>query len=169
MDSAVPAVVVAQRDGALVSQNTPACRLMGAGLAKPCWAVVGGLEEAEGLPCQHGCVNRLLALGLENTQRVDVRLDGRDHRLTCIPVEDLVVCVLNRTAENDPEKWQRLTAREQTVLSLLALGDETPAVAKKLKISESTVRTHVEKMRSKRGVGTRAALVALGFRLGYLK
>jgi DNA-binding NarL/FixJ family response regulator len=106
--------------------------------------------------------------GLEHTQRADVSLDGRGHRLTCIPVDDVVVCVLNRRAESDPEKWQLLTAREQTVLSLLAIGDETPAVARKLNISESTVRTHVEKMRTKLGVGTRAALVALGFRLGYL-
>ena len=128
MVSAIPAVVVAQKDGALISQNGPARRLMGAGVAKPCWAVVGGLEQAEGLPCQSGCVGRLLARGLEHTQRVEVRLDGREHRLTCIPVHDLVVCVINRAAASDPESWQRLTARELTVLSLLAIGAETPAV-----------------------------------------
>ena len=168
MASAVPAVVVARKDGTLVAQNSPARRLMGAGAGKLCWKVVGGLEGAEELPCQPGCVGRLLARGLERTQRADIRLAGREHRLTCVPVDGAVVCVLNRGAEHHQEKWQLLTAREQDVLSLLAAGDETPAMAKKLSVSESTVRTHVEKMRVKLGVSTRAALVALGFRFGYL-
>lgn len=168
MASAAPAVVVARKDGTVVSQNTTARRMMGRGEGKPCWDVVGGLERAEGLPCRANCVGRLLAEGMERTQRVDLKLAGREHHLTCVPVDDLAVCVLNCGAEHDPDQWQALTAREQDVLSLLAAGDETPAVAKKLGVSEYTVRTHVEKMRSKLGVGTRAALVALGFRFGYL-
>jgi DNA-binding CsgD family transcriptional regulator len=168
MVSAIPAVVVARKDGILVSQNAPARHLMGPGEGKPCWNVVGGLERAEGLPCQTNCVGRLLAAGLERTQRVDLKLAGREYRLTCVPVDDTVVCVLNCSAEHDPDQWQTLTDREQDVLSLLAAGDETPAVAEKLEVSESTVRTHVENMRTKHGVKTRAALVALGFRFGYL-
>ncbi len=163
-----PAVVVARKDGTLIAQNAPARRLMGAGTGKPCWNVVGGLAEAEGLPCQQHCVGRLLSEGLDRTQRAELKLAGRTYCLTCVPLDDAVVCVLNCGAEEDPDKWQRLTAREQDVLSLLAAGDETPAVAKKLEVSESTVRTHVEKMRAKLGVRTRAALVALGFRFGYL-
>ncbi len=168
MASAIPAVVVARKDGTLVSQNTPARRLMGPGAGKLCWDVVGGLRDADGLPCQLNCVGRLLDDGLERTQRADLKLAGREHRLTCVPVDDTVVCVLNCGAEHDPDKWQLLTGREQDVLLLLAAGNETPAVAKELEVSESTVRTHVEKMRAKLGVRTRAALVALGFRFGYL-
>ncbi len=164
-----PAVVVAQKDGTLVLQNSPARRMMGAGKGKLCWEVVGGLDGAEGLPCETGCVGRLLNDGMDCTQRTDFKLAGREHRLTCVPVDDVAVCVLNSGAEREPAKWQALTSREQDVLSLLATGDETPAVAKKLEVSESTVRSHVEKMRSKLGVSTRAALVALGFRLGYLR
>ena len=168
MACATPAVVVARKDGTVVSQNTPARRLMGPGEGKLCWDVVGGLEEAEGLPCQTNCVGRLLSEGLERTQRADLKLAGREYRLTCVPVDDTVVCVLNCGAKHDPDRWQILTVRERDVLSLLAAGDETPAVAEKLEVSESTVRTHVEKMRGKLGVKTRAALVALGFRFGYL-
>ncbi len=168
MVAAIPAVVVARNDGVLVSQNATARRLMGPGEGKLCWNVVGGLENAEGLPCRANCVARLLAAGLEHTQRVHLKLEGREHRLTCVPVDDTVVCVLNCNANHDPDKWQTLTDRERDVLSLLAAGDETPAVAKKLGVSESTVRTHVENMRTKHGVRTRAALVALGFRFGYL-
>ena len=168
MTSAIPAVVIARKDGTLIAQNAPARRLMGPGTGKLCWNVVGGLEGAEGLPCQTNCVGRLLAEGLECTQRADLKLAGREHRLTCVPVDDTVVCMINCDAEHDPDKFQLLTVREREVLSLLAAGDETPAVAKKLDVSESTVRTHVEKMRAKLGVRTRAALVALGFRFGYL-
>jgi DNA-binding CsgD family transcriptional regulator len=164
----VPAVVVARRDGALVSQNAPARRMMGKELGSFCWNVVGSLEQAEGLPCRPGCVARLLARGPDRTCRRDIRLAGRRHHLTCIPMGDVVVCLLDRDAEQDPEKWQLLTSRECDVLSLLAAGLETAATAKQLGVSESTVRSHVENMRAKLGVGTRAALVALGFRLGYL-
>ncbi|MCP3985387.1 MAG: helix-turn-helix transcriptional regulator [bacterium] len=168
MASAIPAVVVARKDGKLICQNAPARRMMGPGAGKSCWDVVGGLKGAEGLPCETNCVRRLLAQGLEHTQQVDPRIEGREHRLTCVPVGEAVVCVLESSAENEPDQWEVLTARERDVLSLLADGDETPAVARKLGVSESTVRTHVEKMRAKLGVKTRAALVALGFRFGYL-
>lgn len=54
------------------------------------------------------------------------------------------------------------------MLQLLAEGETTGSVAARLELGESTVRTHVEHMRTKLGASTRAALVALGFRLGYL-
>lgn len=163
-----PAVVVARKEGTLVSQNAPARRLMGPAVGKLCWDAVGGIEGAEGLPCQDQCVARLLGRGLERTQRTSLTLAGRAHHLTCVPVDGNVICVLNCGSDQQPDNWEQLTGREQDVLSLLAAGDETPAVATKLGVSESTVRTHVEKMRAKLGVRTRAALVALGFRFGYL-
>jgi DNA-binding NarL/FixJ family response regulator len=142
--------------------------MMGEQLGSFCWNVVGELKEAEGLPCRRGCVKRLLARGLDRACRTNIRLSGRRHYLTCIPVGDVVVCLLNHNAEQDPTSWQLLTARERDVLSLLAAGLETAAVAKELDVRDSTVRSHVENMRTKLGVGTRAALVAAGFRLGYL-
>lgn len=93
---------------------------------------------------------------------------GQQPPLRCVPSKDHAVRVLNAEASSPPKASQLLTDREQQVLTLLAAGDETPAVAKKLNVSASTVRTHVEKMRAKLGVRTRAALVAMGFRFGYL-
>jgi DNA-binding NarL/FixJ family response regulator len=120
------------------------------------------------LPCQPGCVGRLLCFGPDRTRRTEIELAGRRHHLTCIPAEGIVVCVLDQHAEHDPAKWQTLTARERDVLSLLVAGLETAAIATELEVRESTVRSHVENMRTKLGVKTRAALVAAGFRLGYL-
>ncbi len=168
MSSQAPAVVVANRDGSVVSQNLPARRLLGKKLNEPCWDVVGGMPGATGLPCNRGCVLELLAAGLDRARHTKFTVAGRKHHLSCAPVGDTVVCMLRCEVDERPESWQSLTAREKDVLELLAVGETTGTTAKRLGISESTVRTHVEKMRTKLGVNTRAALVASGFRLGYL-
>jgi DNA-binding CsgD family transcriptional regulator len=84
-------------------------------------------------------------------------------------VDGKVVCSLSRGTGEAPEFWQTMTARQQEVLKLLAEGETTQTAAEILGVRESTVRSHVEKMRTKLGVNTRAALVANGFRFGYLE
>ena len=168
MSNQAPAVVVASRDGAVVSQNLAARRLLGKKLEQPCWDVVGGLPDAKGLPCNRGCVLELLAIGIDRSRHTRFTVAGRKHHLSCAPIGDQVVCMLRREADELPESWQSLTVREREVLERLAIGDTTGTVAQRLGISDSTVRTHVEKMLTKLGVNTRAALVANGFRLGYL-
>lgn len=155
-------MVVAQADGTVVAQNAPARLLMGARAGKSCWDVVGALKDAEGLPCAPGCVRELLASGLDRSRHTRVWLRSRRHHLTCVPVSEVVVCMLS------PGTEPLLTPREREVLRLLAEGKTTASVAARLELSESTVRTHVEHMRTKLGVKTRAGLVALGFRLGFL-
>lgn len=168
MSAEIPAVIVAERDGTVVVQNTSARRLMGAVPGRSCWDVVGGLKGAEGLPCARGCVRDLLAGGVERSRHTRFKLTGQRYHLACIPLGDTVVCMLSHATGERPEKCEELTAREGEVLELLAEGETTSSAARQLGIRESTLRTHVEKMRIKCGVNTRAALVALGFRLGYL-
>ena len=76
--------------------------------------------------------------------------------------------MLNHATGEAPESWQALTTREVEVLELIAAGETSASAAGALGLSESTVRTHVEKMLTKLDAGNRAALVAKGFRLGYL-
>ena len=76
--------------------------------------------------------------------------------------------MLSPMGSEAPKTWQLLSPREQEILELLADGETTSSVADQLGVGASTVRTHVERMRSKLGVNTRAAVVAEGFRLGYL-
>lgn len=147
---------MAERDGAVVAQNGPARRLMGGGAGRRCWEVVGGLEDTVGLPCQRNCVAGLIASGAEASQHTRPEVAGQQHHLTCIPIDDVVVCALSRVAGELPEEWESLTAREREVLRLLADGETTPSAALLLGISKSTLRTHVEKMRVKLGVNTRA-------------
>jgi PAS domain S-box-containing protein len=54
-----------------------------------------------------------------------------------------------------------LTNREREVVTLIALGHETPQIAEELHISPETVRTHVRNAMAKLGAHTRAQLVAV--------
>jgi DNA-binding CsgD family transcriptional regulator len=129
---------------------------------------MGRLDDTEMLPCREGCVLKLLAVGMDCSQNTQFKLGGQRHQLSCIPVNGVVVCMLNHMGSESPKSWQTLSPREQEVLLLLADGETTASVAERLGVGESTVRTHVERMRSKLNVNTRAAVVAEGFRLGYL-
>jgi PAS domain S-box-containing protein len=54
-----------------------------------------------------------------------------------------------------------LSEREREVVTLIALGNETPEIARELHIAPATVRTHVRNAMAKLGVHTRAQLVAV--------
>jgi len=168
MSSRNPAMLVAERSGVVVSQNTAARQLMGSAKGKPCWVAMAELKGAEGLPCRRNCVADLLDSGVDRLQHCRPKLDGQKHILTCVPMDKAVVVVLNHGADRPPGKWQSLTSRERDVLQLLAEGETTSGAAARLGLQESTVRTHAERMREKFGVSTRAGLVAEGFRLGFL-
>ncbi len=161
-------VVVAGEDGRVIALNKSARGLLGPGIGEYCWEVVGGLENAEMLPCSEGCVVELLARGPGTSQHTKFKVDGVRHQLTCIPVDGMAVCLLGQMGKDARSIWKTLSLREQEILCLLADGKTNATMAEALNISESTIRTHVERMRSKLCVNTRAAMVAEGFRLGYL-
>ncbi len=52
-----------------------------------------------------------------------------------------------------------LTAREKDVFELLILNNSTKEIAKKLSISEKTVRNHISNVMQKLGVNGRAGAV----------
>lgn len=168
MSNETPAVVVCGDDGNIVAQNRLARRMLGPAKGKYCWDAIGKLDDAEMLPCRNGCVLALLASGMDASRQTRIKVGGEHHHLSCIPVDGTVVCTLSRMSTESPQTWQSLTPREREILSLLAEGETTSSAAERLNIGESTVRTHVEKMRVKLNVNTRAAVVAEGFRLGYL-
>ena len=159
---------MARQDGTVHSQNIPARQLFGDKPGKACWELVGGLENSEGLPCRDGCVRKLLRPGLNQVEHSCIKIQGQQHYLSCIPIAGEVVCMLSHSTGKVPETWQTLTNRERDVLELLAAGETSTSAAAVLGLSESTVRTHVEKMLIKLDASNRAALVAKGFRLGYL-
>ena len=62
-----------------------------------------------------------------------------------------------------------LTAREREVLDFIAQGLSTPEIAAELYLAPSTVKTHVQRLYEKLGVGDRAAAVAAAMRRGLLE
>ena len=61
------------------------------------------------------------------------------------------------------------TARELEVLALIAGGASGPAIAKQLRLSPSTVKTHLQRLCDKLGVTGQAAAVAEAMRRGLLE
>ena len=74
--------------------------------------------------------------------------------------------VLGRVREPDAE--QPLSERELEILGLVAQGTTNREAARRLFISEATVKTHLLHIYAKLGVNDRAAAVAEGFHRGLL-
>ncbi|WP_445638356.1 Helix-turn-helix transcriptional regulator [Nostoc sp. DSM 114161] len=67
-----------------------------------------------------------------------------------------------------PNPVQTLTHREMEVLGMLGYGLGNKAIAKRLQISEHTVKFHVSSIFQKLGVSTRVEAVTAGVRLGLI-
>ena len=64
---------------------------------------------------------------------------------------------------------EALTRKELRVLQLLAAGYSNSAMAEKLFVSDSTVRTHLRNINLKLGARSRTQAVALARRLGLMR
>ncbi|MFC5063250.1 response regulator [Actinomycetospora atypica] len=73
--------------------------------------------------------------------------------------------IRHRRADRGPQ----LSERETEILKLMAEGMTTPAIAKRLFVAPSTVKTHVQRMYEKLEVTERAAAVAEAMRRGLLE
>ncbi|MFE9389580.1 response regulator [Streptomyces sp. NPDC006784] len=63
-------------------------------------------------------------------------------------------------------RLDQLTGRELDVLRLVAGGLSNPGIAQALVISESTVKTHLNRTMAKLGIGSRAQAVVLAYETG---
>jgi two-component system, NarL family, nitrate/nitrite response regulator NarL len=68
--------------------------------------------------------------------------------------------------EDDPAERGALTRRETEILGLLAAGMATPDIARRLSISITTVRNHIQRVMEKLRVHSRLAAVARGYAQG---
>lgn len=73
--------------------------------------------------------------------------------------EDAQAAVADGIRIRHPREGPLLSPREQEVLDLLADGLSTPAIARRLQLGVTTVRTHVASLHDKVGVRSRAELV----------
>ncbi|MGF1431201.1 LuxR C-terminal-related transcriptional regulator [Kitasatospora sp. LaBMicrA B282] len=70
----------------------------------------------------------------------------------------------NGSTDEEPLRW--LTQREREVLRRLTEGDDTTEIAKVLRMTPSTARTHVQNVLDKLGVHSRLEAVALAHQVG---
>ena len=76
---------------------------------------------------------------------------------------------LAETLSEHGEGAAKLSARELSVLELIAAGNSSREIAEQLQLAVPTVKTHTQHVYAKLGVGDRAAAVAEAMRRGLLQ
>lgn len=99
---------------------------------------------------------------------VEVRVRGKTWRMFCAGSGEDRVVVLSPTG-GDVSGTVTLSPREHEVLELIAEGFTNARIARRLELSASTVRTHIEHILEKLEVRTRAAAVARAFEAGMIQ
>jgi len=159
-------VLVTSAKGTVLGSNLAARESLGSAECSQCSDVV----RARGLDGERIC-NRDCAESLAVGSQVDhgvVRIRGAATRMVCSSAGDHHVVVLSPAPEVEPG-CAKLSPREIEVLSLVARGFTTHRIARRLAISPSTARTHVEHIRDKLGVRTRSQAVAKALALGQIE
>ena len=148
----------------VVSWNEAATELLGISaeeaLGRPCWDVLGAHDDCDAVVCHKGC--SVARLALEGWPVPTRRLRVRDSGGT--PIALLVDTIGARNggpphalhllreapeaaappSPSDLPEWRgHLTSRQRELVSLLAEGLSTRAIATRLGLKESTVRNHI--------------------------
>lgn len=157
-------------------------------LGKPCWEVLSGRDSFGNEYCGPHCPLMRMALEGKRVRRCQLFFSDADgvakpySVMTLLlrgvkPLDPAVVHFLHpalwdrRSAEGDKPmasgNHQRgeLTPRELEVLSQLAKGRSTAALAQALRISEATVSNHVQHILHKLNVHSRLEAVLIGRKL----
>ena len=126
----------------------------GEAIGRPCWEVLGGLDEQGAVVCHPGCsAARLAREGWPiPSRRIQIRT-GEGRKLVTMSTiaavngnHGTVGLHLFRPAtdaEAEPAPESHLTARQHEVLELIAEGAPAKAIATRLGVAEVTVRNHI--------------------------
>jgi DNA-binding CsgD family transcriptional regulator len=126
----------------------------GEAIGRPCWEVLGGLDERGAVICHPGCsAARLAREGWPvRSRRILIRTaEGRK----LVTMSTIAALNANRgavglhlfrptaDAGSEPVPESHLTARQHEVLELVAEGGTAKAIATRLGVAEVTVRNHI--------------------------
>ena len=122
--------------------------------------------DADVLPAiQAGATGYLLKDAPRTELLRAVRAAARGESVLSPSVASRVLGRVRRPSNDEPDN---LSPRELEILELVARGTTNREAAKRLFISEATVKTHLLHIYAKLGVNDRAAAVAVGFDRGLL-
>lgn len=161
---ASPPVLLIDADGIVVEANGPARELLGVCVGRRCPDLVQMRTDHMTL-CAQDCPQQLVSSGGHRETAATVRTQPQQVRCTSLR-DHAVVQIL---PHKGPVGWEEpLTPREMQVLELVSKGLTNARIGRRLGISVSTVRTHVEHIRDKLGANTRAEAVARAMSVGWL-
>jgi DNA-binding CsgD family transcriptional regulator len=123
-------------------------------IGRPCWELLGGLDERGAMICHAGCsAARLAREGWPIPSRRIVIRTAEGRKLVTMSTIAAVnadcsavgLHLIRPTpdAEPDPAPEFHLTARQQEVIELIAEGSPAKVIAATLGIAELTVRNHI--------------------------
>jgi DNA-binding CsgD family transcriptional regulator len=157
--------LVTDDQGKVIAGSNEALRLLHVKDGVRCRTAVNALAGGAGRICAATCAAELGSGPQQDNGAV--RIAGDSYRLVCTPAGDLRVITMV-PLPNGADEDERLTPREREVLALVARGYTNPRIARSLKMSASTVRTHMEHILEKLGVRTRAAAAARAIAAGVI-
>ncbi len=159
-------VIVIDSEGRIADLNESARQLLGAARGRRCRDVIGA-RKGTGLPvCSEDCAVHLVGAALQRDER-EAWIRGVPSRLLCSGLGCSGVVTVLPGSHTTPV-LEALTPREREVLALVADGLTSRLIALRLGVRVSTVRTHVERCRSKMGAASRAEAVARAMEQGQL-
>jgi DNA-binding CsgD family transcriptional regulator len=164
------------RSLSLLSWNAGAERLTGVTAAeavgRPCWEVLGGLGEEGDVICHAGCSNARLAhegFPVPCHAMLVRTADGRTRvDLSTVALADgrLLHVLLN--GRRPTRTGAALTARQREVLGLMTDGLSAKAIAARLDVAETTVRTYIRSILRELGAHSQLEALAKARRAGLL-
>ncbi len=152
-------ILLTDAQGRLKAANEAARELLGLpenlqGLH--CRLAVHAKDESGRSPCDL-CQHDSLGAS-EQREHSNLQVNGQSVEMICSGMGDQRVITL--LSLDSPPEGANLSPREREVLVLVARGLTTAKIADRLGLGYPTVRTHMEHIREKLGVRTRAQAVA---------
>jgi DNA-binding CsgD family transcriptional regulator len=125
-------------------------------IGRPCWEVLGGVDEQGAVICHPGCPAAQLAREGQPipSRRILIKTAEGRKPLT-VMMSTIAAVSANRaavglhllrampSAEAEPAPESHLTARQHEVLELIAEGAPAKVIATRLGVAEVTVRNHI--------------------------
>ncbi|MFT7518273.1 MAG: DNA-binding CsgD family transcriptional regulator [Kiritimatiellia bacterium] len=151
-------------DGVVVAASDTTIDQLGPCVGMQCHDVVRGVTPQGARHCTRTCAHELLQSGGDAPMRVVV--DEADTSLMCSAMAGEVVVAIVQPKTRTIER--PLSPRERQVMELIAQGLTNRIISRRLNISASTVRTHVEHLLEKLNARNRAEAVTRALETGQL-